>query len=295
MEKNNVLTLIITLIVGIILAGSLLMPVLTDATTTERTFTNDGYFRMDKVTDGNLTFNWDYDEPTKIVVNDETIEYTNDSGNEISVVCSNTFYLRIRDNNASFIYNGPGGNVIADSTGESLTVTITENSGTVTNGTDTKNFTNVGDIYHISNSGDYAMKKSNEAAYLNEDSEIFIRGMSRIGIHYVSFIVNGNINDGATVLGSDVTISDISMNATADNAYKDLYKFNDITFDAVFTGETTPTHVTYNYVVVPYQVTSELSQHLTPGQISLLGAIPVMVIVALLMAAVGAIALRRAD
>ena len=42
-------------------------------------------------------------------------------------------------------------------------------------------------------------------------------------------------------------------------------------------------------------MTAELANHLTPGQIALLNAIPIMVIVALLMAAVGAVALRRAD
>lgn len=281
--------------IGVLVFASLLIPVVDDATATTDTFTNDGYFRMDKVTDGNLTFNWDYDEPTKIVINDETIEYTNDNGVEISVVCSEAFYLRIRDNNASFIYNGPGGNVVADSTGESLTVAIVENSGTVSNGTDTKTFTNVGDIYHISNSGNYAMKKANETAYMNGDSEIFIRGVSRIGAHYVSFVVSGNIDDGATVLGSDVTISNVAMNATENNAYTDLYKFDSVTFDAVYTGEETPTHVTYNYVVVPYQVTSEKAIHADEPTRDILAVLPLILICALIMGVLGYAVYQRIE
>ena len=39
MEKMNALTLIITLVVGVILTGALLGPVVNDATATEKTFT----------------------------------------------------------------------------------------------------------------------------------------------------------------------------------------------------------------------------------------------------------------
>ena len=287
MEIGKLPMAIVGITIAVIVCAVLLIPVVQESTTTHETFINEGYFRMNKITTGNLSFNWDYDTPGTITVNGENIQYNNNSGLELSVVCSDTFYLRIRDNNASFIYNGPGGNVVADSTGESLTVTIVDNSGTVTNGTDTKTFTNTGDIYHISNTGDYVMKKSNESAYMNSDSQIFIRGVSRIGTHYVSFVVSGDIEDGPTITASDVTLDNVKMNSTPISNYIDLYKFDSVTFDATYTGESTPTSVTYSYVVVPYQVIAERSVHPDATTTQLINVIPILVIIGIVMLAVG--------
>ena len=42
--NNKLIPLVLTLVVGIILAGSVLMPVLNDVTKTEQTFVNNGVF-----------------------------------------------------------------------------------------------------------------------------------------------------------------------------------------------------------------------------------------------------------
>lgn len=286
MKAQNIIIGLVALTIAVIITVSAVVPVFMETTKTTDTFTNTGFFRMDKVTDGNFTFSWSYDDPTIINVNDETIEYTNNNGVEISVVCSNTFYLRIRDNNASFIYNGPGGNLVADSTGETLSLTIIENSGTVTNGTSTFTFTNVGDIYHISNTGNYAMKNANEPAYMNGDSQIFIRGVSKIGTHYVSIVVSGSIDDGPTISASDITTANVSMNYTTDNTHIDLYKFSSVTFDATYTGDETATHLTYNYVVVPYEVTSERSIHPDGPTSTIINIIPLIIVAGILLLAI---------
>lgn len=272
---------------------SAMLPIMGEVTSAETTFTNDGYFRMDKITDGNFTFLWEYDHPSTFTVNGNSTEFTNDTSLEISVVCSESFYLRIRANNLSFIYNGPGGNMVADATGEYIQISLVENVGTVTDGTNTINLTNIGDIYHISDTGDYSMKKSNESAYMNGDSQIFNRGMTKVNSHYVAFVVSGSVNDGATITASNVTMDNIKMNSTPVNGYVDLYKFDSVTFDATYTGESGVTPVTYSYVVVPYEVTADKVIHPDGPTTAILNMLPIIIGAGLLLGAIAFMIVTR--
>lgn len=320
MEKMNALTLIITLVVGVILTGALLGPVISDATKTTETYTNDGYFRMahyDATSDH--TMFWTYEKPDTVTVDnvDVKLTYPTTAGSSVTVIADTDWIFRL--------YVGPSGPAFIDyipSTGgvtratvaDSMTLTVTLTSGSMSasfsDGT-TKTGT-YSDIWLPSNNGDLTMKKADKTAYVLGDSEIVGYGISSPLNHNGQPIsgpgdgiyLTGTYDDGITGTiwrGTNGALSDIETHATADDAHKDLYLFDKITATFTLTetveGETvtTDTALTYNYVIVPYQVTAELSNHLTPGQISLMGAIPVMVIVALLMVAVGAIALRRND
>lgn len=300
MEKMNALTLIITLVVGVILTGALLGPVVNDATNTEDTFTNEGLWRMAELKDG--------DDYTYI---DPNWTYENDPLN-INKTGSNALLGEewcIRSNGQYRSSTGSGNLVnVALATTDNITFT-----GSGINGAYVQSLPG----YGARADGDFIMSDYNKPTYVLKDSLIYATGVSTVDGVSMIIHIEGNIEDGVTINAysqfnansnpypntiSDVVVSNVSINAEAISGYVDLYKLTSITADVSFTN-TTPesvvsTHsgdITYSSYVVPYQVTAELAEHLTPGQISLIGAIPVMVIVALLMAAVGAIALRRAD
>lgn len=296
MEKMNALTLIITLVVGVILTGSLLGPVITDASETERTIVNDGYFNVD-TTEGDFSFSWDYDAPSTYVINDNEVSFVNSYGVDLSLVMSDSFFIRSDHNGVSVYFNGDGvGNVVANATNTTLEVNRVNGVITATNGDITRTINDSSTIYYISESGNFVMKKITDPVYLLEDSVIFARGYTTLpGPTYTSILIKGDIANGVIVSAGNtsVTISNPVINTTEVSEYVGVYSLTDITMTGTVSGTDYP--ITYNYFVVPAEVTAELSEHLTPGQISLIGAIPVMVIVALLMVAIGGIALRRND
>ena len=307
MEKTNLLTLVVTLTVGIILAGSLLMPILDDTTTTQKTLTNSGYFRMSDVSDAteDYVITWDYTEPTKLGINDETFTFDDASLPALSsrsIVFSDSFLARL--------YNNGGGTyslqiwITSYDTGVSTTAltsaTITISSESmiwVTSSDTTKTYSYTGYIYAIDPNGDMIMKSATDSAYVLSDSPIVGAGVSFVGgsANYV-FHVDGTYDNMDVTCGSNtITIDDIETHYTQDSTYVDVYKFNSITFQTTYSGDGSIKDQTYNYVAVPYQVTAELSQHLNAGEIALLNALPILVIIGLVMAGVGAIFIRNRD
>ena len=293
--NNKLIPIVLTLVVGIILAGSVLVPVLNDATKTEGTFTNEGLYYLDYIPEGEshtLVFTpgtgWTFDgDAFTDVPNDCTILGTND--------------LVIRgDGRARGLYSSSGS--------AAINLTVTTNTLVGTFGSSTVDFTYDKIIVAIPDTSDLVMKASTTVATVLEDSEIEAYGYTIITTtseanNNMVLHINGTLKDGFTITatpsGSGITvdyaIENITTDAVAIDEYIGLYKLTKITFDVVVTyeGEEYVTSCTYNRIIVPAEVTAELSQHLTPGQIALMGAIPVLVIVALLVVAVGVVARRN--
>ena len=315
MEKMNALTLIITLVVGVILTGALLGPVINDATKTTETFTNTGYLRLGEISSEDpdtYTITWTYENPHQFIVNDEI--YTMPDGNTTGSVFPYTMFAT---DGWGLRYTQTGGNVDLNlygsgensqllwyaTTTDTNTVTITINGGTasfVKNGGSAVNMTYT-NMFIPDNDGEFILKKGNSPAYLNSESVIYSTGRTSASFGANAFAININLNgnvEGVNVnvlAPSGFTSSNVVIDSSEVDGYENLYSFNKVTFDITQDSTSITVGATYAQVIVPYQVTAELSEHLTPGQISLMGAIPVMVIVALLMAAVGAIALGRND
>ena len=82
------------------------------------------------------------------------------------------------------------------------------------------------------------------------------------------------------------TITDVVVNAPADQDHIDLYKLTkvDMTFHYVNGDDSvTDTVLTYSYFLVPSEVTAERSVHFTDAGSSLLMVIPIMIIVAVIL------------
>lgn len=313
MEKTNLLTLVVTLTVGIILAGSLLMPVISDATNTTETINNDGYFRMQKITDE--------DETVYTLTWDKTSDKVLLNGNEIEMSGKSTYAslsgVSIAMTDTSLSRYVPGLRIqtwissIGGSTGySSTTMELEFNQGTLTI-TSNKDLeseivrtTSYEYAYFASNTGDYVMKEMDKKAAVFADSEIYAMGVTNInnsttpGTPILSVLKM--TGDASSVEFSEIyglvgtpTFSDIEIVKSENSKYVGVYDLDKVT--ATVTYDSADTAITYSYFIVPYQVTAELSQHLTNGEIAILNALPVLIIVALVMMAAGALYLKRDD
>lgn len=302
---NKLITICITLVVGVILAGSVLMPVLNEATTTQKAFQNDGYYSMDVVkADPNetITIFFDHTAPRVIYVDDVEITMPKQT---VTIVGSDATMVRYSygtDERASVqMYIGETtSGVYADSwNNQDMTITIAEGTITGSNGTITKDATPTSDIYCISgNGGELVMKPYSESAYLKGDSEFVAIGRTAIGETNVCLYAEGTILGGVPDVdvfyeAAETTTDNVEIHATAINGYINLYSFDNFTFDMTQNGVTVS--ATYSAIIIPAEVTAELANHMTPGEIALMNAIPIMVIIALVMVALGGIYFGRRD
>lgn len=311
--NNKLIPIVLTLVVGIILAGSVLVPVLNDATKTEQTFTNDGYIRLGEISAEDTetyTITWTYENPGQFVINDDV--YVMPSGSTTGSVFPYTLFatdgwgLRYlknsTDTNLNLYGSGESASLLwyAGATAQD-TVVITLSAGSATfvknsTTTATMEYTNV---FLPDSDGAYVLKKGDTSAYLNADSVIYSTGRTSAVFGTNNIAININLNGNVEGVEVDAiaptgfTVSNVVVDSSEVNGYKDLYKFDKVTFDITQTSTSIDVEAVYSQVIVPYQVTAELSDHLTPGQIALLGAIPVLVIVALLVVAVGVVARRN--
>lgn len=302
--NNKLITIVITLVVGIILAGSVLMPVLNDATKTTKTFTNEGLYRMaalESTDSADIEIKWEYTNPNQITVGDSAVALP--TSGFATVVCGENWLVRyIAATGVSVqLFDGTTPGYIASVSGTN-DMTITASSGSVTfdNGSGTEVTSTYTTMYYADNNGEYTMIKANEkTVYLNDDSKIIGAGRTDnvFGTSSLTATFAGTIADGIAItpigsVPSGYTVGDITVSDSAVNGYINLYDFDKFEFVVTAADSSTVT-VTYTQVIVPYQVTAELSEHLTSGQIALLSAIPVLVIVALLVVAVGVVARRN--
>jgi hypothetical protein len=316
MESKNLLTLAITLTVGIILAGSLLMPVISDTTETERTFTNEGYYRMsayDNAESGDYTITWSNAKPTTLVIED--VEYNMSEiltvkNMYFSIFASDGAYMRVASGNTNSIvvqcHNSSGSPMAAfDSSNTNMTsmsITIDADSIDVTRVTDstvtaTSSYSDW--IYVLDPNGNYIMKDKDKSAYVGDEDIIILAGVTNVatspatpvGVYGHGTIDNLVIESGYP--DDDTVYSHIVVNSDVVAGYIGLNTVGDITFD--MTRDTTTTAATYSYYLVPVEVTAELTNHLSNDEIALLNALPIIVIIGLVLAGVGAIFVRNRD
>lgn len=302
MEPKNLVGMVLAITVSIICIGAVMMPVLSSATETEKTFDNtaDSLWQVEELdTESSYTFVWDHTAPTVATVNGEEVSLANGT-----IICaSDTFLIRYGvDGNGYYLQSVPGTtfSMTVYSAGSNAgDVTITAESGVLTatiikGSTTTTPSVSFTKGYGIVADGDYVMKSPTQSAYMLKDSVIFAMGLTAInGVWYNLFQIEGNV-DGVEISQiypeGAYTFSNVSINADAVNNYVDLYSLDSITFLATNAEDSTITsNCTYNFFIVPAEVTAELSSHLTAAEIALVLVLPVLMIVAVLMIAVNRI------
>lgn len=298
----------ITAVVVVIVLAGVLMPVLDDATATETTFTNEGYYTLDKV-DGTTTrvITWERANPNQIKINGEILDMSFAEVNKsYTLIGSDTLVVRyMKDNSTTGIQAFSDTTYVSFhlqtdvSAGDVATITISEGAVTfVSDGTSAlnRNLGSIGtDCYSINanGTGEYSvMKKSDVPAYVFGDSEIKLIGVSVAGgPSGIALYGSGTLDDGMTISTiykpntvTTVTYSDAISTDSEVSGYDDLYKIEKYEF--TITYDTSSYDAVYSYFIVPSEVTAEKSVHFTDNQNMIFAAIPIMVIVALLIAVV---------
>lgn len=291
----------ITAVVVVIVLAGVLMPVLDDATKTEDSFTNDGYFHLNKydASADSLTIFWDHNSPRVLTVGSTTYDLDTPVNQWIDVIVGDDWYIRYAyGGSVSFMgFDGYGfvSQVLASVTnGSDMTAVLSGGTVTVTVSTtgasDIVKSTSYTEYYALSgDTGDYVMKKSAETVYMSEDTPIYAIGSTDAFSGAAMVKLTGSIEDGvtATVLRStsgEVTAGPTTVNTTKVNDYAGFYELSTITFDLIKGDDTQA--ATYSYFIVPSTVDGERAVHFTDNQNAIFAAIPIMVIVALLIAVV---------
>lgn len=297
--KTNLLTLVVTLTLGIILCGSLLVPIIDDVQMTAGdpvTYTNVGQsgndYRYDYVDSIEFTATAADSYWTDIKINDQAIApLTNDY---MMAILSDTYYIQIGQ--AGQIAWGYIGNAINNGTYSNtegtLSITLANGEIEVTGGT-------TGTLYTgeytwavtIVENGTYIAKNSNPAnAYCDGKVENFIL--------YSGNYTSGDLDTfyaygkGTLTLGVTTYTGSVNLTATLVEGTTDVYKVSlcNVTINDPDNND--------SETFTPYRalIKETVTGHEASGAAySLYAAIPIIVIIGLVLAGVGAIGFKNRD
>lgn len=305
MDTGKFIGLLVFFLVGALVLMAF-VPIIQETASATDTFTNDGYYYMDKISMNDTdtyTIVWDASTDAGILtVNGKEInvgDWGATYGMTLTIFATETDIFRVgpaqgvqtlswvqirgstinyAQASSSFSATITGGNVSVqlDTEGSPRTLTYT-------------------DAYMISaDKSDFVMKKMNESVYMLSDSPIFSMGYSVIsngnGNDNVVLSVNGTV-EGVTVdvvrssSVNPITFSNFNISTTPVSNYIDLVKFDKITFVATDNGA--DTDMTYSYVIVPTEITAEKSIHPDETLSTVINLLPLIAGVGLLMFLVG--------
>lgn len=296
METKKIVMGVISVAVAIIVLMSMI-PIFTDAGASEDTFTNKGFFYVDSL-DENQSVTYSCD-PNGAYVDGVAItgEYATGYSGGASIAYTENFVVRWAGTGpyalrgAYWAYNQTG----------SASITFNGDgtySGTYTSGSTTTDISGTFTEFYglVLENSDRVMTTSSSDKYANGDTIINGTGLSRcvnINEYYV-INIEGTIDDGVTVTaysqlnGSEVTdlvISNIEINKSEVSNYIDLYDIESITFDVTLDDKTDS--LTYTVFTLPTEVSAERSVHASPVEATLIGLIPLLMMVGILLTAIG--------
>lgn len=296
---NKIPIIAVGALIAIIMLGSVLMPVIADATTTERTYSNvDGALGyMDKIdSSSDYEIIWDMTNPTIMKVNGADVEPF--KGSIFCVVDSLNLRYGFDTGSGYYIQStgAPGGSGGQDlffrtswPVSASHIIKMEFSNGVIKlylNGNLERSF-NYTNGWALSDNSDYVMKSPNQGAYVLADSEIYANGRSVLDGVACAIQIEGTIDDlniskiVTSTSTSTYTADNIAIGKNNVNGY-DAYTINEINFNMVNDATSTVTHCTYNYFIVPAEVTAEKIGHLDNSSIMVLASIPLLVLVAIL-------------
>lgn len=298
--ENKTIGVIVALMVGVIMVGGVLLPVIDDAASDTKVFDNtkDALFEMVQLDENsNYTLIWRSANPD--IVNVNGVDTAVGSG---SIICSlGEFTIRYMDTSSDKriqTFGTAQNHSITDATiGGVFTLTVSNGSCNYTiTGDEIDTITNtvsITDGYAIcpKGAGSFVMKSPDQGAYVFGDSKIVGMGITAIGSAWnVGFSGVGTVN-GITVTqysgGISYTIGDVTIVSDTVNGYNDLHTITSYQFDVTNPSDDTVTHVTYSYFIVPAYVEATKSTAPALGDhAGLVYTIPIVVIVALLAVAV---------
>lgn len=292
--------------IGVLVFASLLIPVVDQATATTDTLENTGYYYMDEITADDTathTIKWDATAPKILTVDGVDMDITSwglGAYQQVTVFATETDIIRLG------VPNNPdvaglqwiqirGGTIGYAQANSIMMASISSGAASISLDSEPtpRALTYTSAFIISSDAGAYVMKKSNESAFLKEDSVIYGMGNTTLNNGENSTVntvlkVMGTMDDltiTSVVAAVDVSTSDIVIDTTPVNGYIGLYKFDKITF--VATVNSADTDCIYSYVIVPASVTAEKAIHADEPTRDILAVLPLILICALIMGVLG--------
>ena len=301
METKKIVMGVISVAVAIIVLMSMI-PIFTDAGASEDTFTNEYYYTMDSIKeDSNVVISWTSANPLILTINDEDIDMSGvERGKSYTLIGSDNVIVRALIGNSTMSFQVFGANYGNSGNATEVTITLSDNNVVLaSNRPDIPNYsiTNTdvteGVIINPDGTGDYAvMKRIDKPAYVLNDSDIILVGITEIAPNTnVGLFAKGTLDDGldfSTVYApADTTITYGTETATKSdvNNYVDLYLLDKFGF--TISDGTNTVDATYSYFLVPSEVTAERSVHASPVESTLIGLIPLLMMVGIMLTAIG--------
>lgn len=295
MKENNLLMLVMTLTIGVILCGAILMPVIEDAQKDNRTVALNTSATYTMSDGDNVSFTLEKEaNSSEILVNGEPIE------NHVGIILTaNNFDVRAQNDGQVFVTDLVNNVRVQVISTASLSMAVTGTEVEYTHNTTTRTLTLEGTIFYIDGDGKYG-------GFFEGTPEVNVtKGESIYAVFFPVFAADGWSSFGiVSITDGEITDTIVEPVALADNVYTEVTDpVYSITGDYNGDGD----YWTYTKVEMSCQeFTHRRAEIIAPLEykeittkdgavIALYGAIPVMVIVALLMVAIGAIANRRAD
>lgn len=297
MENKNILNIAIALTIGVILTGSLLMPVIDEYGDETHTYTNEGIsFALMDDNEHTMKITNNGGVPEYVVDGVDTTAPTYAFNNQSTVIYGEDGLLRVwkvGDTTRIRIQAADGIGVNLNS-GDSATFTFDNN--TVSNGTSTAT---IKPVAYLSNDSEYVQMVN---PTVTNDSVIYLAGLTElihsdvaqfIAIAGYGTIDNLTINVISAVVGTGVTVTGTDYEVVTTDLGNGLKRIDDIAITFTMSDDTT--HVGhYTYFIAPKEVSYDNPNYIGESS-SLVKVIPIIVIVSILMIAVGAVVIRRAD
>lgn len=277
---NKILAATIAIVMGIVLLGSALMPVIEE--NTEKTHINASDTRLDTF-GGEVSGSVDLASGIVIEVNGQPITHYA-SSNRITILTTDTFRLGIDGASSQGVLDYWNGTTAAHLTNsfDKATFTVANNVATITytkNNADTTVTLNYADWgFVIANEGKYAdvTAYNGGTIYYDDVSEVYSGYYTYTNGYWYSF--HGN---SAKVNGADATLTNTATGLDGSGGYSATIGYNASDLVVSFEVASVAKEAKVFNVIVPYKVTVELDNDL-----GLLNVIPILIVVALLMCAV---------
>lgn len=277
--------------IGVLVFTSLLVPVVSDAITTEKTYTNEGVFYM---TDDPSNYTLEYKGvDQEIWVNGELLTTFADLPNSTWTLISTPEYLiRMQgagSNYACWLTSIEGTNTYVGST-STASAQITLSESTITIGSTVVNYS--GEFRGIAKTGNYVMTSTGGFVVSDTDTIIIGNGTTGVTHWYDAFYIIGTVENIEVYTNDSITVSNVNVNSTPIKDYNGS-TVSSITFTATDGNNTVD--AVYNRVIVPVEVTINKTVPASPAVISILSVLPLILICALIMGVLGYAVYQRIE
>lgn len=290
MNTKQIISIALVVAVGAMVFSAVLIPAVSMATDTEDTFTNNGFFYVDSVAEGN-SINYRYENSTLYI-----------NGEQFGTPVDNTYsgLTVMYTENLNIRYDGTMKmrGILGNHNAQYLNLTVS--AGTITGewqstGDTPSQVSTTYTIFYgiVADKSERVMCKSPQ--YVNEDSFISASGITQIASTTWAIVnIDGSIADGLTInLHKDsngtvldtFTVKDYTIDYSEVSGYEDLYQINKI--DITVTDGENDYDMVYTIFTVPAEVTAELSIHADAPTRAILNMIPILAVLGLLVGIIG--------